>query len=141
MASSSSVGSRNCTRSRRRPLRAKCDCEDVVGKWTSWSAKNPGRRFIGCPNFRNADKDCKYFDWVDPPVPNQWYRDMLLEFHNHGYLANQDGFEDFVEEAMEEGVPVAVEAVPVPVEDGVVAGNWKIGFWVCCIIIGWLLMK
>ncbi|KAI3514284.1 hypothetical protein L1887_12604 [Cichorium endivia] len=61
---------------------------------------------------------------------------MLLEFHNHGYLANQDGFEGFVEEAMEEGVAVAVvvavavETVPIPVEDGVVAENWKIGFWV-----------
>ncbi|CAH1432691.1 unnamed protein product [Lactuca virosa] len=70
MASSSSVGSWSNIRSRRQALRATCFCEDPVGKWTSWRPTNPGRRFIGCPNFRDEEKDCKYFAWVDPPLPN-----------------------------------------------------------------------
>ncbi|KAL4583977.1 hypothetical protein LXL04_008565 [Taraxacum kok-saghyz] len=42
------------------------------------------------------DKDCTYFAWVDPKLPNQWYKDLLMEFHSNGFGFN-DGFEEFVE--------------------------------------------
>ncbi|KAL4568260.1 hypothetical protein LXL04_023868 [Taraxacum kok-saghyz] len=48
MSSSSNrsrIGGR--ARARRVGLRARCYCEDPVGKWTTWSTKNSGRRFIG----------------------------------------------------------------------------------------------
>ncbi|KAL4590330.1 hypothetical protein LXL04_003258 [Taraxacum kok-saghyz] len=95
--SSSSNGSRIGGRARERRVgsRATCYIEDPAGKWTSWSTKNPGRRFIDCPNFRDKDKDCKYFDWVDPPLPSQWYKDMLLEFH---FPDNQPFSEDYMEQ-------------------------------------------
>jgi hypothetical protein len=28
-------------------------------------AKNPGREFLGCPNFKDDDKKCGYFLWYD----------------------------------------------------------------------------
>ncbi|KAL4579383.1 hypothetical protein LXL04_015526 [Taraxacum kok-saghyz] len=44
------------------------------------------------------DKDCNYFDWVDPQLPNQWYKNMLLEFHSRGIQAFNEEFEDYVEQ-------------------------------------------
>ena len=29
-----------------------CKCGDESGKWISWTEKNPGRRFLGCPNYK-----------------------------------------------------------------------------------------
>nr|KAJ0215196.1 hypothetical protein LSAT_V11C300115810 [Lactuca sativa] len=101
MASSSSVGSRSNIRSRRQALRATCFCEDPVGKWTSWRPTNRGRRFIGCPNFWDEEKDCKYFAWVDPPLPNNWYRNLLMEFHNNDIQVHNEFAEEFVEEAVD----------------------------------------
>ncbi|KAL4562367.1 hypothetical protein LXL04_034569 [Taraxacum kok-saghyz] len=94
-SSSSSVGSRN--RAKRPPLRARCGCDDPVEKWTDWRSNNPGRRFIGCPNYRDAEKDCNYFAWIDPELSNQWYKDLLMEFHNNVYGVS-GGFEEFVEQ-------------------------------------------
>ena len=51
MAASSSSVNVNSTRGSRR-LRSRCKCDDPVGRWTAWTPDNPGRRFIGCPNFR-----------------------------------------------------------------------------------------
>ncbi|KAJ1400749.1 DNA-binding barrel domain superfamily [Sesbania bispinosa] len=54
-----------CTLLRRK--RRELDCH--LGKpWTSWSDKNPGRRYVRCPN--KAAKNghgCNYFDWLDGP--------------------------------------------------------------------------
>ncbi|KAL4570649.1 hypothetical protein LXL04_026308 [Taraxacum kok-saghyz] len=52
MASSSSTGSFN--RGARKGVRRTCDCGDLVGMWTAWTARNPGRRFVGCPNYKRA---------------------------------------------------------------------------------------
>nr|KAJ0220735.1 hypothetical protein LSAT_V11C200065260 [Lactuca sativa] len=90
MASSSLVGSRSNIRSLRQALRATRFCEDHVGKWTSRRPTNSGRRFIGCPNFRDEEKDCKYFAWVDPPLPKNWYRNMLIDFHNNGIQVDNE---------------------------------------------------
>ncbi|KAJ1386936.1 hypothetical protein SESBI_40402 [Sesbania bispinosa] len=34
---------------------------------TSWTEKNPGRRFCGCGNYGMLHH-CQYFSWVDPPT-------------------------------------------------------------------------
>ena len=47
---------------------------------------------------QDKDKDCKYFDWVDPPLPSQWYKDMLLEFHSPNNQPFNEDFEDYVEQ-------------------------------------------
>ncbi|CAI9274458.1 unnamed protein product [Lactuca saligna] len=124
MASSSSVGSRSNIRSRRQALRATCFCEDPVGKWTSWRPTNPDKRFIGCPNFRDEEKDCKYFAWVDPPLPNNWYRNLLMEFHNNDIQVHNEFAEEFVEEAVDFHNN-GIQEVPVQGE----GEKWEIGFF------------
>lgn len=142
----------------RQSQRKKCDCDDPVGKWTAWSEENPGRRFIGCRNYKvmykcfreiqhlhielfkccivqDASKDCGFFDWVDPPLPNQWYKDMLIAFHNQ---ANEDYDDDFVE-LRAEPVAQVVQGPQMAVEGGFVAGCWKQMFWVCLVFTVWLI--
>ncbi|KAL4591477.1 hypothetical protein LXL04_004445 [Taraxacum kok-saghyz] len=82
-SSSSSVGNR-MNRSRRQGLRSRCWCGDLVGKWTAWTLGNPGRRFVGCPSFQDERRDCRYFHWVDSPLPNDWYINLLTYFHHNG---------------------------------------------------------
>ncbi|CAH1452711.1 unnamed protein product [Lactuca virosa] len=101
--------------------------EDPVGKWTSWRPTNPGRRFIGCPNFRDEEKDCKYFAWFDPPLPNNWYRNLLMEFHNNHIQVHNEFAEEFVEEAVDFHNN-GIQEVPVQGE----GEKWKIGFFCVC---------
>ncbi|CAH9099878.1 unnamed protein product [Cuscuta europaea] len=37
--------------------------------WTSWTDKNPGRRFYGCPHYENDG--CGFFEWHDEPLTNR----------------------------------------------------------------------
>ncbi|KAL4579333.1 hypothetical protein LXL04_015475 [Taraxacum kok-saghyz] len=76
-------------------------CGDPVEKWTSWRPSNPGRRFIGCPNYRDPSRDCKFFDWVDPKLTNQWYIGQVAKTVK---MANDDG------EGNDEGRPTKVAA-------------------------------
>ncbi|CAI9293356.1 unnamed protein product [Lactuca saligna] len=39
-----------------------CYCGDRAGMWTSWTRKNPGRRFFGCPNYMDEEKDSISFN-------------------------------------------------------------------------------
>ncbi|CAH1443375.1 unnamed protein product [Lactuca virosa] len=125
MSSSSSVGSK-AVRRFNPPQRTHCDCGDLVGRWNSWKTGNLGRRFIGCPNYRDSSKDCKFFDWVDPPLPNQWYKGLLLQLHN--------GWNGDVVEQMEEAV---VEVVPAQVQGvgGVVPG-WSMLWFILGLCFG-----
>ncbi|CAI9291668.1 unnamed protein product [Lactuca saligna] len=111
MASSSAVSNSSAYRSTRQ-VRRRCDCDELVGRWTSWKLKNPGRRFLGCPNYKvnvfeslnvrflsswkpknlisvrceDKEKDCKFFEWIDPPLPNNWYKQMIYDFHNQEFM-------------------------------------------------------
>ncbi|KAL2485827.1 GRF zinc finger containing protein [Abeliophyllum distichum] len=51
-------------------LDSRCYCGVHCVLKTSWTDENPGRRFLGCPNFREGG-GCNYFDWIDPPIPNR----------------------------------------------------------------------
>ncbi|CAH1429634.1 unnamed protein product [Lactuca virosa] len=58
---------------------------DRAGMWTSWTRKNPGWRFFGCPNYMDEEKDCGYFRWIDPRLLNKWYKERMNEL---GAVAN-----------------------------------------------------
>ncbi|CAI9285651.1 unnamed protein product [Lactuca saligna] len=101
---------------------------------------NRGRRFISCPNYQDALKACKFFQWVDPPLPNQWYANLLLEFHNNVNLENNAIFGDYGQQQVEGNFfediveqPVAnqpVEGVVIQVHNGEEGGKWK-SFFLC----------
>lgn len=42
-----------------------CHCGDVAPIMMSWTDDNPGRRFVGCCNFKRGK--CKFFKWIDDP--------------------------------------------------------------------------
>ncbi|GKD69503.1 gag-pol polyprotein [Tanacetum coccineum] len=48
---------------------------------TSWTQRNPGRRFLGCPNYLDSLLNCNFFRWVDRPLSNRWYEDRMYENH------------------------------------------------------------
>ncbi|KAL1805327.1 hypothetical protein ACET3Z_028395 [Daucus carota] len=43
-----------------------CDCGKRAAMYTSWSLKNPGRRFFTCSE--KAELRCEYFQWFDQEV-------------------------------------------------------------------------
>ncbi|GJW60515.1 hypothetical protein Tco_0109850 [Tanacetum coccineum] len=49
-----------------------CKCGDVSGMWTSWTQSNPGRRFLGCPNY-------KFFHWWDTDISKKCYKAEVME--------------------------------------------------------------
>ena len=63
-----------------------CGCGELARCRTSWTQNNPGRRFLGCPNFMDASRNCNYFRWVDGPLPNRWYQATM--FQQHANLVN-----------------------------------------------------
>ncbi|KAL4563843.1 hypothetical protein LXL04_027891 [Taraxacum kok-saghyz] len=52
-----------------------CNCKEEAPLFTSWTAKNTGRKFHGCPNFKDKTKDCKYFTWVEEEPTIETYKD------------------------------------------------------------------
>ncbi|CAH1452794.1 unnamed protein product [Lactuca virosa] len=42
----------------------KCYCGDVCYVAVSRTSDNPGRKFWGCPNFKESSR-CRFFKWVD----------------------------------------------------------------------------
>lgn len=120
MASSSLTGSVN----RRAVVRTKCHCGDDFGMWTSWTPRNPGRRFVGCRNFKDKTKDCKYFAWIDPPLPNNWYRGQMMVGHNLGIGGNMEV------EAVVDGNAGNMEN-----DDGVPLGTCKIALVVVLVVV------
>jgi hypothetical protein len=56
-----------------------CFCGLSCPLWTTWSTKNLGQRYIGCPKFRDGSgTHCKFFRWVDDP-DNDHTHAMLFE--------------------------------------------------------------
>ncbi|GKE70962.1 DNA-(apurinic or apyrimidinic site) lyase 2 [Tanacetum coccineum] len=58
-----------------------CGCGQVARCRTSWTQRNLGRRFLGCPNYLDSLLNCNFFRWVDRPLPNRWYEDRMYENH------------------------------------------------------------
>ncbi|KAM6551555.1 hypothetical protein CsatB_001363 [Cannabis sativa] len=49
------------------PHLCRCDPPRVVEMKTSWTNKNPGRRFVRCP-FHQQEQACNFWMWYDPPM-------------------------------------------------------------------------
>lgn len=58
-----------------------CGCGEIARCRTSWTAANPCRRFLGCPNYMDPARNCNFFQWVDAELPNQWYRRRFVELN------------------------------------------------------------
>ncbi|XP_050215892.1 uncharacterized protein LOC126666995 [Mercurialis annua] len=46
-----------------RVLWCNCRVSRIAPLYTSWTEKNPGRRFYGCVNYKNGG--CNFFEWHD----------------------------------------------------------------------------
>ncbi|CAN0843446.1 hypothetical protein LINGRAHAP2_LOCUS3860 [Linum grandiflorum] len=64
-SSSSRHGNRRCSH--------QCD---VVLK-VAGTTKNPGRRFLRCPFWKNSSADCGFFEWVDATTDGEHPRVKL----------------------------------------------------------------
>jgi hypothetical protein len=61
--SSNWSSSENCSEA---PAR-ECYCGMKTYLRTSWTRKNPGRRFFGCARYGKGP-NCKYFEWFEPRI-------------------------------------------------------------------------
>ncbi|KAJ9542022.1 hypothetical protein OSB04_028528 [Centaurea solstitialis] len=57
-----------------------CFCGDPLVLKTSWTSRNPGRRFLSCPNY-GTSHECNKFKWMDVQLPNQYYKDVFFNLH------------------------------------------------------------
>ncbi|KAJ1400925.1 Zinc finger, GRF-type [Sesbania bispinosa] len=64
MENSASSGGSTVTPSSRVDLNQFCMCGVPCKIQTSWTEKNPGRRFFGCGNYGMLHH-CQYFSWID----------------------------------------------------------------------------
>ncbi|GLU17392.1 hypothetical protein SLE2022_337590 [Rubroshorea leprosula] len=60
-----------------------CECSKFAPRWTAWRDSNPGRRFYGCPDFREEDvsKKCDYFVWHDTDFTERT-KDVIWYLYN-----------------------------------------------------------
>ncbi|KAG2307757.1 hypothetical protein Bca52824_027505 [Brassica carinata] len=66
--------------SRRRPKsnRKLCSCALEATIYQAWTDKNPGRRFYGCPRYKEPN-GCNFFSWFDKEDGTLWQKRALLE--------------------------------------------------------------
>ncbi|KAJ1382624.1 Zinc finger, GRF-type [Sesbania bispinosa] len=67
MANSASSGGTMSSSSRLLDGNKFCTCGVNCKLQTSWTEKNPGRRFFGCGNYGSVEA-CNFFSWYDPPT-------------------------------------------------------------------------
>lgn len=55
----------------------KCNCGLPVGRRTSWTERNPGRRFMSCKFYEPESewRGCNFFKWVDEDM-TEWQRHL-----------------------------------------------------------------
>ena len=60
--------------------RKECYCGYDVTVQRGWTTKNPGRRFVACPDYdvHNNSRGCNYFKWVDNEQTD-WQKDVILK--------------------------------------------------------------
>nr|GEV81630.1 hypothetical protein [Tanacetum cinerariifolium] len=67
--------------SRRRPP-THCQCGKPLARRVAWTNINPCRRFL---NYRNSTNrgmpHCNSFYWIDPELPNEWYKSQLPQLY------------------------------------------------------------
>ncbi|KAJ4894573.1 hypothetical protein Rs2_21367 [Raphanus sativus] len=55
-----------------------CFCRLDAEIRQAWTDKNPGRRFYGCPCYKEKN-GCKYFKWFDIEDGTEWQKMALIE--------------------------------------------------------------
>nr|XP_043614398.1 uncharacterized protein LOC122586478 [Erigeron canadensis] len=58
-----------------------CYCGFRINPRTSWTRKNPGRRFLSCPIVDDKRK-CQLYQFLDEGLPTQYYKDLVFQLHN-----------------------------------------------------------
>ncbi|KAL4583187.1 hypothetical protein LXL04_007753 [Taraxacum kok-saghyz] len=59
----------------------RCKCDEPATFSISITDENPGRKFRGCPNFKDKYKKCDFFLWLDPPLPNSHYKEIMCNLY------------------------------------------------------------
>ncbi|KAL4580896.1 hypothetical protein LXL04_017102 [Taraxacum kok-saghyz] len=57
------------------------ECDEPATFSISKTDENPGRKFRGCPNFKDKYKKCEFFLWLDPPLPNSHYKEIMCNLY------------------------------------------------------------
>ncbi|KAJ1378576.1 Zinc finger, PMZ-type [Sesbania bispinosa] len=85
MDTSSSFGGNSSSSNNMGFMAKKCKFGKNVAMITSWTEYNPGRRFLGCANYRESTTHCDYFAWFDPPSCERYVKIMnsLLKKNNN----------------------------------------------------------
>nr|GEY14040.1 GRF zinc finger protein [Tanacetum cinerariifolium] len=59
-----------------------CQCGKPLARRVAWTNINPCRRFL---NYRNSTNPgmphCNSFYWIDPELPNEWYKSQLPQLY------------------------------------------------------------
>ncbi|CAI9298787.1 unnamed protein product [Lactuca saligna] len=61
----------------------RCDCDAPATFSISKTVDNPWRKFRGCPNYQvilRLQKNVAFL-WLDPPLPNTYYKETIWKFH------------------------------------------------------------
>nr|XP_043635930.1 uncharacterized protein LOC122607076 [Erigeron canadensis] len=81
-ASSSSTNRHSSSSRRIRSVVCYCNPPQRAKEFTSWTRKNPNKRFLGCRSYNGSGVGyCDYFDWVDPELPDERYKEAMYELH------------------------------------------------------------
>nr|KAJ0208805.1 hypothetical protein LSAT_V11C400181750 [Lactuca sativa] len=67
-------------RNRNNPM-VLCRCGVEASFSISWMDKNPGRKFRRCTNYKDPSRYCKFFMWLDPPLPSEDYKNLMYQMH------------------------------------------------------------
>ncbi|KAL4592101.1 hypothetical protein LXL04_005085 [Taraxacum kok-saghyz] len=58
-----------------------CKCDRPATFSISITEDNPGRKFRGCPNYQDKYNKCDFFLWLDPPLPNSHYKEIIWKLY------------------------------------------------------------
>ncbi|CAH1413245.1 unnamed protein product [Lactuca virosa] len=47
--------------------------------WTTWTFKNPSRRFISCTNYNDEGRNYGIVRRIDLQLPDKWHREKMYE--------------------------------------------------------------
>ncbi|OMO62431.1 Zinc finger, GRF-type [Corchorus olitorius] len=61
----------------------------MAPRWTSWTNANLGRRFYGCPNYKDRAKCCKFYLWHDPSLCDRG-KEIVLELKGREKLLHKE---------------------------------------------------
>lgn len=64
-----------------------CRCGFECPIWTSQKLKSKGRRFFGCPLYKDQDKYCGFFQWYDEDNKSGAMNSSIPNVQNENFLS------------------------------------------------------